>query len=365
MIKEGKFGVQEAISLMAITISIKVYFTSPSVIAQILGTSGWFMTLISAAAALVGFSFLYLLLKRFPGKDLIAVFDLALGRLFGFIFSMILVLYLLTGTSILIREFAEVLKVYSLPVTPTSFIIAALLCITSSACFAGLEGIARSARVLVYYILCGFLIVIVLASINYDFHYLFPIFGNGFQRTVVYGLGRSSFYGEVILLGVIATSLQGVSHLKRAGVISVILSAILVSAALAASMMAFNYSTAQEITSQMYELSRSIQLGSFLQRLDPLFLFTWCIGTVISISFLQYCTLSTYCKAFRMQDMRPLILPVAIILFTGSMIPQELTTITEYVQITRQYGWIIYFGLPFVTLIIAVIRKKKEVPRSV
>jgi spore germination protein KB len=364
MVKEGRFGVQEAVSLMVITISIKAYFTSPSSLAQILGTSSWLMTLISAATALVGFSFLYLLLKRFPGKDLIAIFDLAFGRFFGFAVSIIFFIFLAAEISILIREFAEVLKVYSLPETPSGFIILTLLAITTAACFAGLEGIARSARILAYYILLGFLLVIILSSIHFDYHFMFPIFGNGLQKTVTYGLARSSFYGEAILLGVIATSLQGVAHMKKAGFISIIFSGILVSITLAAGIMEFNYSSAQEITSQMYELSRSIHIADFLQRLDPLFLFTWCIGTMVSASFIQFCTLSIYCKAFRMQDMRPLIIPMSIVIFTGCMIPRDLSSIVEYVQITRQYGWIIYFGLPLLTLIISVVRKKKGVPQS-
>lgn len=358
MIEEGKFGMQEAISLLIITMSIKVYFTSPSFIAVILGTSSWYMTLISAATAMLGFSFLCLLLKRFPGRNLIEAFDLSMGRAFGFLFSMILILFLLGGTAILVREFAEVLKIYSLPTTPPTLLIGTLLFVTTITCFMGLEGITRSARLMAYFILVGFLVVIVLASTHYDYHNLFPILGYGLDRTILYGLSRSSFYGEVILLGLIAPSLQGLTHIKRAGLISIGVSGILVSVALAAGMMAFNFGTAQEMTSQMYELARIIHIGGFLQRLDPSFLFTWCIGTLISVSFLQYCTISAYCKTFRIPDIRVVILPMTIVLFTTCMVPLDLTSITQYVHITRQLGWIVYFGLPLVVWIVAAIRKK-------
>lgn len=363
MIKEGKIGVQEAISLIAITISVKVYFTSPAFVAKAIGTASWYMTLISAVTAMIGFTIVCMLLKRFPGKGLIEAFELSLGRTFGFVFSMTLILFILISTAVLIREFAEVLKVYSYPLTPPSLMIAIFLSSTAGVCFLGLESIARAAKLLGYFILAGFLIVVILAWNNYDYHYLFPILGHGVDKTVIYGVSRSSFYGEAITLGIIATSMQGLSHIKKAGYIALVISGLVIAIALLVSMMAFNYATAEEITSRMYTLARIIRIGGFLQRLDPIFLFTWCVGTLISASFLFYCTLSTYCKVFRIQDMRPTIIPSAIILFAAAMIPEDLTTVADIVHILRMYGWSIFFGLPLIALIIAIIRKKKGVSK--
>lgn len=364
MINEGKIGVREAISLITIIISVKVYFTSPAVIAKSLGPSSTIMTLISSATALIGFTVLYVLLKRFPGKDLNGAFIESSGPVMGFFFSMVLTIFLMLLTAVWLREFAEVLKVYSLPLTPPSFVIGTLLIAAAAACFLGLETIARCAKLFAYLLLAGLVIVVVLAYNNYDYHNLFPIMGYGLDRVVITGLSRSSFYGEVITLGIIATSLQGVSHMKKAGYTAVIISGIVIAVSLLASMMAFNYATAQEITSRMYELARVIRIGGFLQRLDPVFLFTWCIGTMISVSFLLYCTVSTYCKTFKIQDIRPVIVPWAILIFTASMIPDDLTTVISYVNFIRQYGWIIFFGLPLTALIISIIRKKKGVVKS-
>lgn len=364
MIREGKIGVQEAIALIVITISVKVYFTSPAYTARTIGTSSWIMTLISATTALFAFMLICKLLERFPGQNLIIAFELSLGRFFGFIASMLLILFFVFTTSIFVREFAEILKIYAFPLTPTGFVIGVYMIIIAFACYLGLEAISRSARLLVYYILAGFVIVIVLAYNQYDIHNLFPIFGYGIDKTVITGFSRSSFYGEVIILGLIAPSIQGISHIKKVGSISVIISGLIISAALFATMMAFNYATAQETASRVYELARVIRVGDFMQRLDPFFLLTWCLGSLIGGSILLYCLISSYCKAFRIQDQRPVILPFSIVLFTACMVPKDMTTIAEYVQLSRQYGWIVYFGLPIIVLMVAVLRKKKGVEKS-
>ncbi|MCX7920546.1 MAG: endospore germination permease [Clostridia bacterium] len=364
MIKEGKIGVQEAIALITTSISVKVYFTAPAFVAKVLGPSSWYMTLISAGTAMLGFTIVCKLLKRFPGRDLIDIFEQSMGRFFGFIASMILALFLLANTAAILREFAEVLKVYVLQLTPPSFVIAMFLSVTVAACFLGFESIARAAKLFGYLILGGFLLVVILAANNYDYHNLFPFLGYGLDRVFVYGVSRSSYYGEVIALGIIASTMQGLSHIKKAGYIALMISGFIATTTLLSTMMAFNYTTAQEMTSRMYELSRLIRIGGFLQRLDPLFVFTWCIGSLISISFLFYCTISTYCKAFRIQDMRPVIVPFAIIFLTAGMIPQDLATVMGYSQIFRQHGWTIFFGLPSLSLIIAIIRKKKGAGKS-
>ncbi|KNY26082.1 GerAB/ArcD/ProY family transporter [Pseudobacteroides cellulosolvens] len=364
MIREGKIGLQESVSLIAITIGVKVYFTSPAYIARLLGTSSWYATIISAAVTLVGFTILCMLLKRYPGEDLIGAFEKSLGRVIGFVFSIVIAIFLFIMTALILREFAEVLKVYSLPLTPPSFVIGMLLAAASIVCFLGLESIARAARLFAIFLLAGFLVVIVMAWNNYDIKNLFPMMGNGLDKTIINGIMRSSFYGEVIVLGIIASSLQGLSQLKKSGYISIIISGLIASLSLLASMMAFSYATSQEITSRMYELARIIQIGGFFQRLDPFFLFTWCIGTMVSISFLLYCTISTYCKSFRIQDMRPVIIPSAVILFSISMMPDDFIEVIGYVNILRQHSWTIFFGLPLITLIISIIRKKKGVQKN-
>ena len=59
------------------------FFTSPSALTNYVGTASWYMTLISDLTAIIGFAFLYLLLKRFPGKDIVEIFNVSFGKLIG------------------------------------------------------------------------------------------------------------------------------------------------------------------------------------------------------------------------------------------------------------------------------------------
>ncbi|KPU44801.1 spore germination protein [Oxobacter pfennigii] len=360
MIKEGKLGAQEMISLVTAAISSKLFFTSPGFLTRFVGTAGWYMTLISNITAMAAFAFTYLLLKRFPGKGIVEIFDISFGRIIGFICSLTMGIAFLINTSVFLREFAEVIKIYVYPETPISLLMIPAVISAAIAASLGLESIARFSKLSAYTSIIGFLTLLILTSQNFKYHYIFPVLGYGLSKTVSIGIERSSVYAEVIILAVYAGSIQKISDIKKVGFISLILSGFIISLGLLSISMAFPYQIAQEITAPVYELTRLIKYGSFVQRLDPFFLFLWNITTVITICILFNSSVSVCCKAFRLQDARPVIVPMAVILFSYAFIPESfMSVVTKYVQSSRIYGSLVFFGLPIIALAAAKIRKKK------
>jgi spore germination protein KB len=358
MIKEGKFGVQEAVWLTTIAISAKVFFSSPAMLTGIVGNSGWYMTIISAAIALVGFLFIYLLLKRFPKKDIVEIFDLSLGRIFGFIFSGILALYMLFVAITRLSEFNEVLRVYVFPLSPNWYIIGIFIVSVSIMSWLGLESIARFSKLLVYIMLAGFILVLAMGTQNFNINNLYPVLGHGLDKTITTGIVRSSVYGEVIILAIFAKTFQGVKYIKKEGIISICLSALLISLSLLAFTLTFPYYTAKEITAPMYELATLIDYGRFVQRVEPIFLFIWIISSLISTTIVFYSFVWIFCKMFRIQDKKPVILGASVIVYAAALMHKDIiSVISVNVQFMRNYGSIVFI-LPLLALIIAAIRRK-------
>lgn len=360
MIKEGKIGVQEAVCLITIAITTRVFFTSPGVLADVLGTTGWYMTLISAAGGALGFTFVYLLLKRFPGKNLVEIFDKVFGRWIGFAVSFLLAVIFMLNAAIMLREFTDVMKVYVLELSPPAFIMGIFVIGVAVAAFMGLEAIARFSKLIAYFLLTAFIAVLVLSWQNYEVHRLTPLLGNGLDKTFYHGALRSTVYADAIILGVIAGPMQGVNHIKKAGYRAILLSGLLISVSFIAFSLTFPYYTAAEITAPMYQMASLIDYGRFIQRLESLFLFVWNISTFISVSISFYISLSVYSKVFRIQNIRPIILPACVILITLALIPKDIVSVVKgYVHVIRQSGWIVFFVPPILALGIAKIRRLK------
>jgi len=127
----------------------------------------------------------------------------------------------------------------------------------------------------------------------------------------------------------------------------------------------FPYNVGQELTSPMYEMAALINYGGFMQRMEPLFLFLWNFGSFIEISFILYTSLMIYCHIFRIDDKRPVILPMVTTLYSLSLIPKSIIEVTSgLVQTMRSWGWLFYYIPPVIILIIALIRKKKGGSRN-
>lgn len=359
MLKEGKFGVQEAVCLIVIAMSNKVLFAYPATIIRFAANSAWLMTLISCLSAMILFAFTYLLLKRFPGKNLIEIFNITFGRFISFLIALSFVIAILFCSAILLREFTDIIREYIFFHTPPSFIMAAMLLVVCVAAYLGLETIARFAKLIAYFALVSFIGFIAMAAPLFNTTHLYPIMGYGADVNLVQGIFRTCTYSEVVFIALWAGVLQGSRYIKKSAYLSLIISGLIISATLLSVILLFSYPLAEEQLSPLYVLTRQINLGQFLQNLDPLFLFLWFITTVISISAEFYTGLSVYCKAFRLQNMRPMILPAAVIVFAVSFIPKDFTAVTDALVFIRTFGIFLVFGTPLAALIVSILRKKR------
>jgi spore germination protein KB len=359
MIKEGKFGAREAISLVTITICNKIFFTSPGRLATLVGNAGYQMTLISCGTAMMLFTIVYFLLKRFPGMDIIEIFNISLGKVLGFIFSFILAVFFLTGTGIVLREFTDILKAFTFHTTPIGVLNISAVIVVSLAAYLGLETIARFSNLAAKASLFTFILLLVLCAKNYQISHIFPLWGYGIDQTVITGLKRTSAYSEIIILAVIAGSLQGASHIKKAGYISLLLSGTLISVGLFCYTLALEYTTDQELVTPFFVLVRIINYGAFVQRMDPLLMFVWIVTTLISLSIFFYCSVSVFCKMYKINDTRPVIPPMAVLVLTIAILPRDISSVAEiYIPGSRDFGLFILAFFPITALIASVLRKK-------
>jgi hypothetical protein len=102
-----------------------------------------------------------------------------------------------------------------------------------------------------------------------------------------------------------------------------------------------------------------IDYGRYLQRVEPIFLFIWVISTMISTTIVFYSFIWVFCKMFRIQDKKPIILAGAVMLYAAALMHKDIiSVISGDVQFIRNFGSIPIFVLPVLSFVIASIRKK-------
>jgi hypothetical protein len=92
-------GHREALTLLIVLMSGKIFLSFPRDMAVLGETAGWMIVLLSGILSLIGFSFIYFLIRKFPGKNIIEIARMISGPLFGTIIGLAFFLYFLTITS--------------------------------------------------------------------------------------------------------------------------------------------------------------------------------------------------------------------------------------------------------------------------
>ena len=357
MLNEGKFGVQEAVCLSAMSIFCPIYFTFFETKFNT-ANAAWSMNIISDLIAMLAFTFILLLMRQYPDKNIIEIFHLSMGRVFGFIFSLLFCYIFLSEAALLLREFTEELKIFIFDNTPELFLEVYVTIGVVCICFMGLETLARVSKIFFIFVIFGTLLILLLGEQKYDVTNLFPIFGYGLYRDVYYGFIRSSIYGDVMILTVFAGSLQGFRYVRKTGYLTLLISGLVFEVTMLCIDLTFPPQSLEGLTSPLFILTRGINYGAFLQRFDPIFVLVWSVVAVIAVSTLFYTGVSCYCKTFRLSDTRPVIIMMTVPMLCLAILPKSIMDLTlKNIRFARDYSWIVYYLLPIIALITVGVKK--------
>ncbi|MEY8764095.1 MULTISPECIES: GerAB/ArcD/ProY family transporter [Clostridium] len=357
---EGNIGLFQAVCLVVLAIINKIFYSSAATIVQRVGTAAWYSTVGSCVISIMFFYIIYRLMLRFPGMNLIQIFDAVLGRFFGKILSMVLCIYCVFYSGSNLREFVDMIKIYNLPKTPPAFIMGSILLVSILVAYFGFKGLGQLCGICLVPVLLGLAVVFSMAYPVYNFNYLKPYLGYGIPRTLWSEFLRSSSYDEFIILFVITDALKDLKEIKKAGIMSIVFSGVIFMFCFLFYLASFGYAFGEENISGIFELSRTIYFNRFIQRVETIFLMTWVIPSMVTTSIAFYICVSIYCKIFNIKNHRPLLVPFAFLVFIAAIIPQNIMELVSVnLVFIREYSMVVNYFIPIFVLVIAVLLKKK------
>lgn len=360
MNKQGHFGLFETTALTTIVIVSKIFYTSLAVVVKLNGTAAWQVTIISCIVGIVFFLIAYILMKRFPGMDIVEIYEAVMGKVIGKMLAFLFSCYLIYYTATSSREFFEMIKAYVLPNINDNILYISFIGVVVLIVYKGLENLARLSYILFLPILAGLFLILIMAYPYYNLGYLKPYMGYGLKNTLTTGFLRSSAYEEVFNLVIIVKSIRSMDNFLKSGLISLVLSGVIFTISILAYIMMFTYSVGGANLSGIFEMSRAIYFSRYLQRVEIIFLFPWVVTSLLTAASAYYSSLYLYCTAFKVNNYRPLIFPFSFLIYMLAMIPKN---IIELIQVNlifvRQYSMVFIYGTPLLVLLVAVITDKR------
>lgn len=358
---KSKIGTVEAIMLV---LTIIVTHTISSLPREILvsSKSATIINLIFVSTLAILFSYLVVrLMKNFAGSDIIDISEYLGGKVFKNIVGILFILYFLVSSSILLRNFCESLKIIYYPMTNIVFIIALFILAICTANRLDFNASLKTNLLIIPLVLAS-IVFLFFANMNkFVPQRIFPIFGDGLFNTFVLGLGNLSAFEGIAFLYFLPPYLKEPEKMKKIALISIGISAIYLILCVSTLLFMFSFFINTNEITPLYNATRYIEIGTFFQRLESVFLLIWIIAFACYLSITSKFAMSIFKKLTNIETKKPLIDVFGILILGITLIPKNYAISNQFE--TKIYPYLVLgitFSLGISILILANLLKKKQ-----
>lgn len=356
---DGHIGQRESSILLFVVLGTMLYLQFPSFMLLVGGPAAWQVAVLMTVLALLLFLPTAALFARFPGKGLSDISEQVAGPVVGPVLTLSVCLWLLFGCALTVRTFTETFKISILPMTPPSVLILVVLLCVVYAAYTGFEAIVRATQVIFPVILLGIILVLGLSAPRSNFTLTQPFWGHSPMETLLGGIRFSGMAAEVILLLVLGAAFRKHTDLRNSGLISILAFGVMSVAVVLVLIVTFGSPDASQSPFPMFSLARLINLGRFLQRVESIFVLFWFLSAMVRVSALFHAAAVGIAGLLRLPYYRPLLFPMAILVMSMALMPEDLVTVLR-----TERDWIRPLGIavmmvPLLLLVIAKIRGQR------
>lgn len=346
--------------LFVLIMSTSILFV-PGITAERAKQSAWIASMFASLAGFLSLWMISKLSRRFPGRTLPQYTEILLGKALGKMMGGAYVLFFLVVNILVIREFSDFLTNTLMPATPSLVFSALIVLIGAYAASKGIEVIARMAQFVFPLFILSLVVILGLAAPRMDFGKLKPFLEGGVLPVVWGSVVPASWYGEIVALVILMPMVNKPREIKRKGAIALLAAAFFLSADTLITLAIFGPNLSGDLLFPFWYLSRFIEFGDFLQRMETLIILLWVTGIVIKVDVLYYLICFTTAQVLNLKGYKPVVYPALVIqVLAATFMFRNTPELSKFLSRNwPPFGLIFEVGLPLLLLAVAVIRGKE------
>lgn len=351
----------EAITLIIVIMINKLILNIPYYIVNLVGNGAivniFYIGIIDFIALLI----IIKLFDKFQGKDILDISEFLVGSKFKFLVGIISIALLLLVAFITLLDFSNVLHTIYFSNFPMIFILALFITGIFFANIIGFKSLAHTIQFIVPISLASIFITFIASFKNFSIVNLTPVLGNNLYTT--FGLGLANTFAMYIIVYIyfLKPLLQNENSFKKISIISYIISFILLLITVIPLLTLFNANFGNEPINSLFLLSRQVEFGTFIQRVDAIFIFLWILSIFSYLSFIIFLINRILKKMFNIFNEKMLTYSSCSILLGLTLIPLNIANIHFIEDTIYRYVVLSFiFGLGIIILILANFKNRKK-----
>ena len=330
-------------ALVINVILVKVLLTFPKTVVENSGNAAWIQVLYNSLAALL---FFYAVMKIYNRKkNIIEIAQINGGKILKLIAGVLVICVLTVNVVPIIRIFPEAVKTVLLQETNTEFIVIALAVTSALGAYIGIEAIARISRMFLPVAGFVFLSFMFLLIPDYKIENITPILGNGAGSIFIKGFNTLSLFSDLIVLNLLIPYTENLDVVRRYGRFAIIISGAVAVITTALYCLCFSYPASRNFIIPVYQMARLVNISSFFSRFEAFFEFVWSILVFLYTATYLYMISYSIQITLSLKYIKPLILPVTLIVFIISLLPQSVMEMMKWDHMVGGFSYIPAFAL--------------------
>lgn len=349
-----KISYVEAIALITIVMINKIILNTPKDIIAKTGPSSCLNVIYISIIAILTVCLVAYLFKRFPGKDILDISKFLGGKPLKFIVGIAYMILLIILTASIIKSLSETLRTIYFKTSPILyitlfFIVSSIICNRFS-----LKTIAKANLMIAPIIFISIIIILASSIRNFMPERIFPILGYGIDNTFFSGLTNIFSFSGMLYLLFLPPLLDKPNKLKRMSIVAVGISAVYLFLSVACLLLSLSFTMHSDESFSLYVLTRNLEFGRFIQRVDAIFILVWIMAIVSYINIPVFLCIYIFKKLTNISDTNAFNYSLNLLILAICIIPVEYAFFSNVVgKFVQNWFLILFFGVSLPVLVLA------------
>ena len=263
-------------------------------------------------------------------------------------------------TASIIKNLSETLRTIYFKTSPILFItlfftISSIICNRFS-----LKVIAKANLIISPIIFISTIIILASSIRNFMPERIFPILGYGAYKTTFFSVLSNIFnFSGILYLLFLPPLLDKPEKLKRLSIVAVIISAVYLLLSVTCLLLSLSFTLNSDESFSLYVLTRNLEYGRFIQRVDAIFILVWIISIISYINIPTSLCIYLFKKLTNISDSSSFNYSLNITILALAILPIEYAIFTNIIEKIVLYSFLIlFFAISLPILIIANLKLK-------
>lgn len=251
---------------------------------------------------------------RNPGLAFPAWLSQRFGRVVGLIVGLALTFYYISISSVILKEFTNILTDQILLETPTVVIMILIMAVAGFAVYYGVEVIARLNGVVTSITIAAYVLSFFMFVDLIDFNELQPVMDHSLSKIAYGGLLPLSWLSEVAIVLLLAPYLKKTANAMKAAIWGTALAGFHLAITVALCITVFGPILPVQFRYPSFSMIEVIKMGSTLERLDIMFVAFWLCTIYTKIMLFLFGAYHCLTNTLNLKPSRPILFAICLLI---------------------------------------------------